>query len=159
MTKLLMVCMSNICRSPMAQAISLKLADAAGNLNSLLVDSAGTHAPFLAERPDPRAQATLTRHGYEVGRSRSRRIELVDFDRYDLILAMDAPNLEQLHRICPPAHAQKLHLLMSFSSVSDVHEIPDPYYGNAEGFERVLALCEAGSRGLLRHLLEMKLVT
>lgn len=159
MTKLLMVCMGNICRSPMAQAIALGMAQAAENSAALQIDSAGTHAPLLAQRPDPRALATLTRHGYGLGRSRSRRIEPLDFDRFDLILAMDAPNLLELRRICPPVHAHKLHLLMQFSNGQNGHEIPDPYFGNTEGFERVLALCEAGSRGLLQHLFAMKSVT
>ena len=153
MTKLLMVCMNNICRSPMAQVVAHKLALATTQSNQFFIDSAGTSAPDQAQRPDPRTQAMLLHHGYNVSRSRSRRIGLKDFQRFDLILAMDCQNLAQLNHLCPPEHSHKLHLLMDFSHASEGREIPDPYYGNAEGFERVLLLCETGARGLLQHLL------
>jgi protein-tyrosine-phosphatase len=101
MTKLLMVCMGNTCRSPMAQAVACKLAVEAGLAQPFDVDCAGTHAHHLGERPDPRAELTLTRHGYEMGRVRSRRIAVQDFQAFDLILAMDVSNLTELRRLCP----------------------------------------------------------
>src|SRR5512133_2697419 len=104
MTKLLMVCMGNTCRSPMARAIACKLAAAAGLAPAFIVDCAGTHADPLGERPDPRAVLTLARHGYEIGRARSRPIAEQDFHSFDLILAMDLDNLAELRRLCPAEH-------------------------------------------------------
>lgn len=153
MTKLLMVCMGNTCRSPMAQTVARKLAIEAGLAQQFKVDCAGTHAHHLGERPDPRAAQTLTRHGYKMGRVRSRRIEEQDFHSFDLILAMDLSNLTELQRLCPAEQIHKLHLLLDFAEEINDIEVPDPYYGNEEGFEHVLALCEAGARGLIRRFL------
>ena len=151
MTKLLMVCMGNICRSPMAQIVAQKLTADALCSHQLKFDSAGTHAPRLGEPSDPRAQATLSGHGYDVGRIRSRKITQQDFQNFDMLLAMDARNLHELQRLSPPEHLNKLRLLLEFAEGLDETEIPDPYYGNREGFERVLVLCEAGARGLIKH--------
>lgn len=151
MTKLLMVCMGNICRSPMAQIVAQKLTADALCSHHLKFDSAGTHALRLGEPSDPRAQATLSSHGYDVGRIRSRKITHQDFQNFDMILAMDARNLSELRRLAPPEHLNKLRLFLEFAEGLDETEIPDPYYGNREGFERVLALCEAGARGLIKH--------
>lgn len=149
-----MVCMGNICRSPMAQVVSQQLAADAQLAKRLKFYSAGTHAHHLGDRPDPRALSTLARHGYAVGRMSSRRIAHEDFLQFDLILAMDTRNLAELRRLCPPENLHKLRLFLDFAEGLSDTEIPDPYYGNAEGFERVLALCEAGARGLLQHLAE-----
>ena len=151
MTKLLIVCMGNICRSPMAQTIVQKLAADARLSQPLEIDSAGTHARNLGERPDPRAAAALSRRGYQVGHGRSRRIAPQDFQHFDLILAMDTDNLNELKRLCPPEHVDKLRLFLAFADGLEDSEVPDPYYSNSQGFERVLDLCEAGARGLIRH--------
>ena len=151
MTKLLMVCMGNICRSPMAQSVAQKLAADAMLLNHLKIDSAGTHAARVGERPDRRAEAALLNRGYEMGRIRSRRITSQDFHNFDMILAMDASNLADLRRICPPEHLGKLHMFLDFAEGRRDSDIPDPYYGNAQGFEHVLDLCEAGARGLMKR--------
>ncbi len=153
MTKLLMVCMGNTCRSPMARAIACTMGAAAGLASALEADCAGTHADPLGERPDPRAVLTLARHGYAMGRARSRPIAVQDFHVFDLILAMDLDNLAQLRRLCPEEHGHKLHLLLDFAEGIKEVEVPDPYYGNEAGFEQALALCEAGISGLIRHLL------
>ncbi|MES2877210.1 MAG: low molecular weight protein-tyrosine-phosphatase, partial [Pseudomonadota bacterium] len=112
----------------------------------------GTHVPLRGEPPDPRAQTILADHGYKVARLRSRRISMQDFQKFDLILAMDSSNLTELRRRCPPEHAHKLRLFLSFAEGLTETEVPDPYYGNADGFERVLNLCEAGATGLLKHV-------
>ena len=151
MKNLLMVCMGNICRSPMAKTVMQKMALDAGLSKELKIDSAGTHAQHLGERPDVRAVAALARRGYQTGPFRSRRIIAQDFDKFDLILAMDAGNLAEMRRICPPEHAAKLKLFLEFSGKVPEAEVPDPYFGNAQGFERVLDLCEAGARGLIKH--------
>lgn len=146
-----MVCMANICRSPMARAVAQQLADQAGQANQWTFDAAGTHAPGVGVKPDPRAKAVLAQRGYALANTRSRRVTAQDFERFDLLLAMDDSNLAALQHQCPTAQHHKLHLLLSFAPDSGAHEVPDPYFGSLAGFERVLDLCEAGVRGLLKH--------
>ena len=153
MTRLLMVCMGNICRSPMAQIVMLRLAEQAGLGRNIQVDSAGTHVGRGSEPPDPRAKTVLTARGYAVGKLRSRPVGEQDFDRYDLILAMDQANLNNLRILCPTEQAHKLRLFLEFAPDLELREVPDPYYSNLQGFERVLELCEAGARGLVEHCL------
>ena len=152
MKHVLMVCMGNICRSPMAETVGRKLASDAGLSPQLKFDSAGTHAHSVAMRPDPRADAALLRRGYELGRIRSRRVVLPDFQKFDFILAMDLDNLQELQRQCPPEFQYKLRLLLDFADGLTGKEVPDPYYGNDQGFERVLDLCEAGCKAWVDHL-------
>lgn len=151
MTKFLMVCMGNICRSPMAQAVTLHLAEQAGLARAIEVDSAGTHASRGSEPLDPRAETVLSKRGYAIARRRSRQVTERDFERYDLILAMDQANLNDLLRICPTEHTYKVRLFLEFAQSVDIREVPDPYYGNHQGFECVLDLCEAAARGLVKH--------
>lgn len=146
-----MVCMGNVCRSPMAQMVTLHLAEQAGLARNIQVDSAGTHAGRGSERPDPRAQTVLSGRGYPIGKSRSRQVTERDFGHYDLILAMDQTNLNDLRLICPTDHTHKLRLFLEHAHDVDVRDVPDPYYGNVQGFERVLDLCEAGARSLVEH--------
>jgi protein-tyrosine phosphatase len=152
MKKVLMVCMGNICRSPIALAVARKLAADAGHENHFEFDSAGTHTHRAGERPDPRVMLTLSRHGYALERFRSRKISPSDFSKFDLILAADARVLADLQQLCPPAHKDKLRLLLDCAQDLGETDIPDPYFGNTEGFERVLHLCEAGARGVLKQL-------
>lgn len=151
-TKFLLVCMGNICRSPMAQVVTLHMAAQAGLARNIRVDSAGTHASDRKEPPDPRVNTVLSGRGYAIGKRRAHRIIERDFSRYDLILAMDQASLNELQRICPAGHMHKLRLFLDFAQGVEVRDVPDPYYGSADGFERVLDLCEAGARGLIDHL-------
>ena len=156
-----MVCMGNICRSPMAQMVALQMAQslpAGGDAGwrKLSFDSAGTHANHIGQPADPRAKAALERHGYKVGKARSRRITEKDFTHYDLIVAMDSANLSALQRLCPPEHMAKLCKLLDFADGLSETDVPDPYYGNEAGFERVLDLCEVGVRGLLGRLQQQR---
>jgi len=154
MTKILMICMGNICRSPMAEGVLHALAQQQGRLGEIEMDSAGTHGNYHAgEPPDPRAVAVAAKRGYtQLPRQRSRQLLDADFERFDLLIAMDRQNLDNLRRQCPPEHQHKLHLLLEFAPQLGVDEVPDPYYGNVAGFERVLDLCESGVSGLLAHL-------
>ena len=157
MTKILMVCMGNICRSPMAQVVAARTAalaagDAPSGLGPLVFASAGTHANHVGERMDPRAAAALAARGYLAGKGRSRRVCEADFEKFDLILAMDRDNLVSLQSVCPAPHHGKLRLLLDFADGLHGQDVPDPYYGNAQGFERVLDLCELGAIGLLKAL-------
>jgi protein-tyrosine phosphatase len=152
MTKVLMVCMANICRSPMSRAVAEQMAADAGLAKRLEFDAAGTHAQNAGARPDPRGQAALAGRHYKTTKTRSRRVTEKDFERFDLILAMDEGNLAALQRQCPPEQHHKLRLLMAYAPELGVKDVPDPYFGNPAGFERVLDLCEAGVRGLLKTL-------
>ena len=144
--------MGNMCRSPMAQRVATKLAQDAGLARQLQFDSAGTHSQYVREHPDPRATAVLLARHYPVAKSRPRQLIEKDFRRYDWILAMDRNNLRELKRLCPPEYAHKVRLFLEGATGIDVDEVPDPYYGNLAGFERVLDLCEAGVRDLIQTL-------
>ena len=134
----------------MAQAIARRIARDAGRSKDFEFDSAGTFAQRTGERADPRARSVLLSRNYEPGNKRARRVNDQDFERFDLILAMDQTNLADLQRLCPPQYLGKLRLLLEFAPAADVDEVPDPYYGNLAGFERVLDLCEAGAQGLIK---------
>lgn len=133
----------------MALTVTRKLVAESGLSRVIQVESAGTHAPFPAQAPDPRAIDALMRRGYQPKKSRSIRITASHFADFDLVLAMDADNLAALHRMCPAVHAHKLSLFLSYAPESGHTEVPDPYYGSVAGFEVVLDLCEAGASGLL----------
>jgi protein-tyrosine phosphatase len=156
----LLVCMGNICRSPMAMTVARRFANVANGEASQggrasaawHFDSAGTHAGHIGGRPDVRANSVLLRHGYDECRHRARRISARDFERFDLILAMDRDNLSELRRQCPADLLPKLGLFLDHAPDLRGQEVPDPYYGSIEGFERVLRLCEAGAAGLVEAL-------
>ena len=148
--RVLMVCMGNICRSPTAEGVLRELALRAGL--ELEVDSAGTHGYHVGAAPDPRAIDHAARRGYSIGSLRARTVSVADFERFDLILAMDEANLARLRHDCPAPHAHKLGLLMRYAPADGVREVPDPYYGDADGFERVLDLVEGAARGLIAEL-------
>ena len=152
MSRILMVCMANICRSPMACSVAQQMARQQGRHRQFEFDAAGTHAPALAKHMDPRARQALLKRDYKPVTTRSRQVCLQDFERFDLLLAMDSANLAALQRQCPSAMHGKLRLLLSCAPELAFAEVPDPYYGDAAGFERVLGLCESGVRGLLAEL-------
>jgi protein-tyrosine phosphatase len=152
MTHILMVCTANICRSPMAQMVGAHLATKAGLAGRVTFESAGTQASRISEPPDPRTKAVLLKHNYPVGKKRSRRLKEDDFSRFDLILAMDQSNLDDLQKTCPAEHIHKLRLLLAFAPELGLREVPDPYFGSPQGFDRVLELCEAAAAGLIMHL-------
>ncbi len=147
-----MVCMGNICRSPMAEIVTAHMLKQAGLGREFQVDSAGTYAGHVGAPPDPRALAALARRGYAAGRLKARKVSNQDFLLHDMVLAMDNSNLKELHRKCPPEHGHKLKLFLEFAPEAGALEVPDPYYGSPDGFERVLDLCELGGRALVRSL-------
>lgn len=148
----LFVCMGNICRSPTAEGVFRKLARDAGLIDRVRVDSAGTHAYHEGEAPDRRAQEAAKRRGFDLSTLRARRVSEEDFEDFDLILAMDKLNLVTLQdRADESAHA-RLKKLLDYSPANRGRDVPDPYYGGASGFERVLDLVEEASRGLIEQL-------
>ncbi len=149
MYRVLFVCMGNICRSPAAETVVRSLAGKAGLSRFLELASAGTHAYHEGERPDSRLRKAAARRAYDLDGLRARRLNGGDFARFDRLLAMDRQNLEFMRRVCPAEFHGKLGLFMAFARDAGEEEIPDPYYGGAEGFERVLDLCEAAGQGLL----------
>jgi protein-tyrosine phosphatase len=148
----LFVCLGNICRSPTAEGVfRAVLAREAPDLK-VEVDSAGTAAYHVGEPPDQRTQAAARRRGYDLSALRARSVEPADFERFDLILAMDAENAANLRRRAPRDKRDRVKLFLEFAADVDDEEVPDPYYGGASGFERVLDLVEAASRGLVEYL-------
>ena len=119
---------------------------------TLEVDSAGTAAFHVGEPPDPRTRQAAARRGYDLSALRARIVEPPDFERFDLILAMDRENLRVLRRRAPASAQQRLRLFLEFAPEAGPEDVPDPYYGGPNGFEEVLDLVEAAARGLLAHL-------
>jgi protein-tyrosine phosphatase len=152
MTAVLFVCLGNICRSPTAEGVFREVVDREGLAGEIVVDSAGTGAWHAGEAPDARAQAAARSRGYDLSSQRARQLRPEDFHRFDLILAMDRANLAELHSQRPEDARAELRLFLSFARSADVEEVPDPYYGDGSGFERVLDLVEDASRGLLAQL-------
>jgi protein-tyrosine phosphatase len=148
--RILFFCMGNICRSPTAEGVMrAKLAEAGLDVE---VDSAGTHGYHVGDPPDERSQVHALERGYDLSALRARKLEAADFERFDLVLAMDEDNLAQAARLCPPARRERLKLLMDYAPQTRQRVVPDPYYGAADGFEEVLDLVEAGCDGLIAEL-------
>ncbi len=148
----LFVCTGNICRSPTAEGVFRKVVSDASLDDVIHVDSAGTHAYHENEPPDRRALAAAERRGIPLDDIRARRVRSEDYERFDYILAMDEDNLLMLKEGAPDEHRFKVRLFLEFAEASRVMEVPDPYYGGAMGFERVLDLVEEASEGLLETL-------
>lgn len=151
---MLMVCMGNICRSPMAEGIFRREIRNAGLQEKVAIDSAGTHSYHIGEPPDSRAQSAIRRRGVDISGLRGRQVADADFDRFDYILAMDEGNLDILKRNAPAHTHGKIHLLLSFSSKYPDQEVPDPYYGGTSGFEENLDMIEDAVRGVIEEIQE-----
>jgi protein-tyrosine phosphatase len=150
--RILFVCLGNICRSPTAEAVLRALAVREAPELGLEVDSAGTAGYHIGEPPDSRTRRAAARRGYDLAALRARIIEPGDFERFDLILAMDRENLQVLRRRAPKQAHERLRLFLEFAPHGAPEDVPDPYYGGPNGFEEVLDLVESGARGLLAHL-------
>jgi protein-tyrosine phosphatase len=150
--RILFVCLGNICRSPTAEAVLRALAAREAPELVLEVDSAGTAGYHVGQPPDPRTREAAARRGYDLGALRARVVEPADFERFDLILAMDRENLKVLRRRAPTLAHERLRLFLEFAPEAAPEDVPDPYYGGPNGFEEVLDLVEAATRGLLAHL-------
>jgi protein-tyrosine phosphatase len=147
------VCLGNICRSPTAEGVFLSLVERAGLASQIAVDSAGTAAYHAGEPPDPRSIAAAAKRGYHLP-SVARKFEQSDFTAFDLVLAMDRKNWVDLTRLrADEPRLAELRLLRSFEPAPPKDlDVPDPYYGGAEGFDHVLDICERACAGLLTSL-------
>ena len=146
----LFVCMGNICRSPTAEGVFRKYVKDAGLEERVLVDSAGTHAYHQGSGPDRRARDAAASRGIQLDGIRSRPVNADDFRLFDHILAMDCDNLDVLRHHAGEEYSYKVQLFLEYAGHGPDAEVPDPYYGGAAGFERVLDLVEEASHGLLQ---------
>lgn len=157
MIKILFVCLGNICRSPTAEGVFRHKLNQAGHrdgyLGNIFIDSAGTGAWHVGFPPDPRSQEMALKNGVNLEDMRARKITRQDFSDYDYILAMDQENVRNMQAVCPPDHHHKISLLMSYAdNCPGITEVPDPYSGDLEGFERVYDIIDRASAGLLKYI-------
>lgn len=151
MQSLLFVCMGNICRSPTAKALfDYKLAAAGLRIDT---DSAGTLGYHIGNPPDPRAIEHARRWGMDISDQRARQVSAEDFVRFDRIYAMDRSNLAELQALAPSEARARIELVMTLVPEYGIDEVPDPYYGGSQGFERVLDMLEAAADRLVEELL------
>ena len=150
--RVLLVCMGNICRSPAAEGVLRKYIQNNKLGDMVEVDSAGTHGYHVGEAPDSRTQRSAAMRGYNLSQMRARKVARQDVDYFDLILAMDKSNLDNLRRMAPPEAHERIKLFMDFSKNFDDDEVPDPYYGLGHGFDLVLDMIEDASQGLVDEL-------
>ncbi len=144
--------MGNICRSPTAEGVFRAQVAAAGLTDRILTDSAGTHGYHIGEPPDPRSIKAAAARGIDISDLRARMVRADDFTRFDLVLAMDAHNRQAMSDFYKAELPDRVRMFMEFAPEAKAREVPDPYYGDGAGFERVLDLCDAAGRGLLKHL-------
>ena len=154
--RVLFVCLGNICRSPTAEGVLRVIAAREFPSLEIEVDSAGTADYHVGEPPDRRTVAAARRRGYDLSGLRARQMQPADFDRFDYVLAMDRGNLAELEDRRQRGGTARVGLFLEYARETGVAEVPDPYYGGLEGFERVLDLCEAGARGMLASLVNEK---
>ena len=155
-TKVLFVCMGNICRSPTAHGV-MQHKVAEGQLESIIkVDSAGTHAYHVGEQSDARSRALAKQKGVDMEYIRARKISINDYDHFDYILAMDEDNLELINYYAPAEFSAKVSLFLNYANSAgllDERVVPDPYYGGDDGFENVYQLVSLGCDALIKRIL------
>ncbi|MEK9725874.1 MAG: low molecular weight protein-tyrosine-phosphatase [Rhodospirillaceae bacterium] len=152
LVRVLFVCLGNICRSPTAEGVFRGLVAEAGLSDRIEIDSAGTGAWHVGDPPDPRAQAAAKARGYDLSAQRARKVSDTDFDGFDYVIGMDRRNHADLSMAAGQAHRGKIRLFLEFAPELGETEVPDPYYGGGDGFDHVLDLVEAASRGLLADI-------
>ncbi|RCV87762.1 low molecular weight protein-tyrosine-phosphatase [Billgrantia montanilacus] len=149
--RVLFVCLGNICRSPTAEGVLRQQLQAAGLSERVEVDSCGIGAWHVGKAPDPRAHEAAMRRGVNLSSLRARQLAADDFRRFDYLLAMDRANLAALHEQRPAQCPAHVGLFLDFAGHVE-REVPDPYYGGEQGFEEVLDLIDAASRGLIEEI-------
>ena len=146
--KVLFVCLGNICRSPTAEGVFRRYVEQAGLSDKITIDSAGTADWHIGKTPDPRTQVAAAKRGYDLSTLQGRQAQAEDFAKFDLILAMDKSNLNNLQALQPANSKAELALYLPRFGISPA-EVPDPYYGGEDGFELVLDMLEQASQVLL----------
>jgi protein-tyrosine phosphatase len=152
MLKVLFVCTGNICRSPTAEGVLRALVERAGLGDRITVDSCGTHDYHVGDPPDPRSCAHARKRGYDITDLRARMLDRDDFEKFDLLLALDRGHERILRRQAPPAGKDKVKLFMSYLPELRLTDVPDPYYAGPEAFDHALDLIERGCVRLLEDL-------
>jgi protein-tyrosine phosphatase len=152
LVNVLFVCMGNICRSPTAQGVLERVVEREGLEGEVHTDSAGTGSWHVGSPPDERAQESALLRGIDLSRQRARQFDPKDFDRFDYIVVMDRYNYRDVLSHASPENERKVRLFMDYAPEAGVSEVPDPYYGGPDGFERVLDLIEDAAEGLLREI-------
>lgn len=150
--RVLTVCTGNICRSPTAEGVLRHLAAEAGCADMIEADSVGLAGWHVGDPPDRRAVRAAARRGIDISGLRARQLIQADFADFDLLLAMDHGHQRELARRAPPEHAQKVRMYMEAAAGAVAPDVPDPYYGHDDGFEKVLDMIEDGARAWLREL-------
>jgi len=150
--KVLFVCMGNICRSPTAEGVFTKIVAEKNLMSRFTIDSAGTHAYHVGNPPDYRAQEAALKRGVELQHLRARKVHSSDFEYFDYLLVMDDDNYAIVSNDCPREHREKVKYFLDFAPHLGIREVPDPYYGEKQGFERVLDMVEEASLGFLESL-------
>lgn len=151
--------MGNICRSPTAEGVFTHLLMARRLSDAFEVDSAGTHAYHVGDAPDLRSQKAARDRGVELKHLRARKVSQNDFENFDYILAMDGENHAVLSQSCPDNHLHKVRFFLEYAPQLKQLEVPDPYYGGAYGFERVIDMVEAAAEGFLEALQREGVIT
>jgi len=146
--------MGNICRSPSAEGFFAHALKQSNYSRQIFCDSAGTHGYHVGHGPDPRAVDTATKFDVEIGHLRSRKVNISDFYDYDLIVAMDRSNYDDLQRIQPHDSKASIRMMMDYHPEGHPKEVPDPYYGGMTGFIYMCELLESATTGLLKDVEE-----
>jgi protein-tyrosine phosphatase len=153
--RVLFVCTGNICRSPTAEGVFRNLVEARGLAGQIEAESAGIGSWHVGEAPDARSQQIAQTRGIDLSDQRARSVEPADFDKFDLILAMDTGHYRSLERASPggiTGSTAKIRLFMDYFPETGIADVPDPYYGAGDGFARVFDMIEAASKGLLAEI-------
>ncbi len=151
-TKVLFVCMGNICRSPTAEGVFAALIKSEQVEKQFKIDSAGTHAYHEGDAPDLRSQKAAKDRGVDLSYIRGRKVIMGDYPDYDYLLVMDKDNYRILMAACPEEYRHKIKYFLEYAPHLETTEVPDPYYGGEYGFERVLDMIEDASTGFLNSL-------
>jgi protein-tyrosine phosphatase len=151
--RLLFVCLGNICRSPMAEGVFRRVAAEESVLDRFEIDSAGLGNWHVGQAPDTRAQHAARTRGIDISGQSARQVTRADYARFDLLLAMDSANFDELMQLAPRAERHKIRQFLDFAPHVAARDVPDPFFGGSEGFDHALNLIEAAARGLLTELL------
>lgn len=150
--QVLFVCLGNICRSPTAHGVFRQAVAQAGLSGRIMIDSCGTGDWHVGKSPDQRAVAAARRRGVDISDLKARQITASDLQQFDHVLVMDRQNLDEVTRLWRQHGGTRPQLFLAYGDGSDTDEVPDPYYGGEQGFDRVLDLITAASEGLLAEL-------